>query len=66
MGYAGKIVVVVSHVTLMRGLLIHLGYADYHQISREGMANSSHILIESDGTDFFLKETLGITKKLVK
>ncbi|NTU74216.1 histidine phosphatase family protein [Candidatus Roizmanbacteria bacterium] len=33
--YEGKTALVVSHVTLMRALLIHLGFCDFHEINSE-------------------------------
>lgn len=63
--YDKKTVLVVSHVTLMRGLLIHLGFADYHEIdsSVSCIQNTAYIKLESDGFDFFIKETFNIRKK---
>lgn len=61
--YEGKNVIVVSHVTLMRGLLIHLGYVDHDQIDGRLIDNAAYIKLEGDGVDFFVKETSGIYTK---
>lgn len=63
-GYSGKTVLVVSHAILMRGLLVHLGHVDYHEIDSSCIDNTAYIHLDSDGIDFFIKETVGIRKKL--
>lgn len=60
--YGGKNIIVVSHVTPMRGLLVDLGYVDYHEIDSSCIENTAYIKLESDGVDFFVKETSGIQK----
>lgn len=62
--YKGKNVLVVSHVTPMRGLLIHLGYVDHNQIDSSCIENTAYIKLESDGTNFIVRETFGIRKKV--
>lgn len=60
--YPGKTVLVVSHSNSMRMFLYKLGYGTYHQISAGAIDNAGYYVVESDGTDFFLKETSGIKK----
>ena len=60
--YAGKKVLVVTHGGVIRILLIHLGYATYDNFSTNAITNASYVKIESDGVDFFVKETHGIAK----
>lgn len=62
LAYSGKKVLVVSHGGVLRNLLIHLGFATYDNLSTGGVSNASYIILESDGVDFFVKETVGITK----
>lgn len=56
--YPGKKVLVVSHGGAMRALLVKLGYSSYSE--ELYVNNASYAVIESDGTDFFVKKTEGI------
>jgi broad specificity phosphatase PhoE len=58
-------ILVVSHGGVMRALLVHLGYATHQQLPSETIANTGYVVLESDGIDFFIKKTVGITKTLV-
>lgn len=60
----GQTVLVVSHGAVMLTLLVHLGYANYSEVpSKLGLIdNTAYIKLESDGVDFFVKETSGISK----
>jgi broad specificity phosphatase PhoE len=62
--YQGKIVLVVTHGGPIKTLLIHLGWGTYENFSEGGIDNLACIVIESDGVDFFIKETNGVTKNL--
>src|SRR3989338_499223 len=62
--YSGRTTLVVSHVTPMRGLLVHLGFVDYHEIDSNCIENTAYIKLESDGTNFFVREAVGIRKKI--
>lgn len=55
--HAGKTVLVVSHGGIMKALLLHLGYADPDSMPPGAVQNCGFIKLESDGTDFFVKET---------
>lgn len=60
-GYKNKTVLIINHGNNMRALLQHLGYATYDELSPKGsVANTSYIILESDGVDFFVKETHGL------
>lgn len=61
LAYRGKTVLVVAHGGIMKTLLIHLGYATYQTLGHGAVKNCAYIKIETDGTDFFVKETSGIT-----
>ena len=60
--YQNKTVLVVTHGGVMRALLVHLGYGTYAQIQPTSVKNGSYIKLESDGIDFFIKETKGVLK----
>ncbi len=62
--YAGKSVLVVSHGGPIRAMLIHLGIGTYEDEIK--IANLAYIKLESDGVDFFVKETKGISIKKPK
>jgi hypothetical protein len=42
--------------------VIHLGYADYEEITSKNIENKAYLKIKSDGIDFFLEETQGVHK----
>lgn len=60
--YAGQTVMVVCHSNLMRCLLNHLGFAKFDELPRSSVKNTAYFVLESDGVDFFVKETNGIKK----
>ena len=61
--YQDKTVLVVNHANNMRALLQHLGYATIEELFPKGaIENTAYIVLESDGVDFFVKETFGIYK----
>ncbi len=59
-GYAGKTVLVVTHGGSIRILLTKLGYAPYGTLVPGTFKNAGHVVLESDGVDFFVKEVQGI------
>ena len=63
--YLGKTVLAVSHGGAMRALLMHLGFASFDELRGKSIENTAHIKLESDGVDFFIKETKGINKQKV-
>jgi broad specificity phosphatase PhoE len=58
----GKNVLVATHGGVLRMILLHLGYFDYKTIENYLFDNLSYIKLTSDGVDFFVEETSGITK----
>jgi len=60
--YSGKTILVVSHGGVMRYLLVHLGFGTYKTLPPRSIANTAYIKLASDGVDFFVKETKGVTK----
>lgn len=60
-GYAGKKVLVVTHGGILRALLIHLGFATYQTLQWGGIKNTAYIELDTDGVDFFIRNTHGIS-----
>lgn len=61
-GFRNKIILVVTHSGMMRSLLIHLGFGTYKTIPVDAIKLTAYIKLESDGVDFFVKETRGVNK----
>lgn len=61
--YRGKNILVVSHGDAIKYFLIHIGFATYEELSGDAIENCSYVKVQSDGIDFFVKETRGIHKK---
>ncbi len=58
--YPGKTILVASHGTVLRVLLVHLGHATRKTLPSRSIDNLAWAKIESDGVDFFVKETEGV------
>ena len=58
--YPGKKIVVVSHGGTIRQLLIRIGFATYENMLNGSVKNGAFVKIETDGTDFFIKEVSGV------
>lgn len=58
----GKTILVGSHGGIMRYFLVKLGWATYKELGRNSIKNTAYIKVESDGVDFFVKETYQIEK----
>ncbi len=58
--YAGKKVLVVTHSGAMRHLLVRLGYKQTKDIYQIKVENLGYFVLDSDGTDFFIRQTNGI------
>lgn len=61
--YCGKNALVVTHGSLVRVLLTHLGYVTLDQIPPFSVGNAAIVKLESDGVNFFVKSTKGINFK---
>lgn len=61
-GNPNKTVLVATHAGAMWMFLIKLGFYNYQDWIE--IKNLAHIKLESDGVDFFIKETSGIEKKI--
>ncbi|HVF69685.1 MAG TPA: histidine phosphatase family protein [Xanthomonadales bacterium] len=58
--YAGKKVLIIGHVALMRTFLIHLGVTSYKGLKGKKIENTGYIKLKTDGIDFFVEELSGI------
>lgn len=63
--YPDKNILMVTHGGVMRVFLIHLGYGTYITLPSGSINNTAYVRLESDGVDFFIKETFGIEKKSI-
>jgi broad specificity phosphatase PhoE len=61
-GYPGKTILAVTHGGMMRTLLIHLGFGTYEELPSHAVSNSAYFQLQSDGIEFEIKETHGISK----
>ncbi len=64
--YAGKTVLIATHGGLMRAFLIHLGFGTHETLRSGAISNTGYVKIESDGVDFFVKETAGVKKSKLR
>lgn len=60
--YPNKTILIVSHSALMNSFLVHLGFATFNELGPRAIGNAGYMVVESDGIEFFLKETAGIEK----
>lgn len=62
--HPGNSILVVTHAGVMRAFLIKLGFDSYDELSpkKTKIENTAYIKVKSDGTDFFINDTKGITK----
>ncbi|MCL5435445.1 MAG: histidine phosphatase family protein [Patescibacteria group bacterium] len=58
--YLGKKILIVAHGTVMRALLVSLGYCSFRDLPAGSLKNTGYIKLESDGDKFFIKETKGV------
>ncbi len=60
--YPGKTILVISHGGIMRSFLNHLGFCET-DLKPGAIENTAHVRIESDGINFFIRDTFGINKE---
>jgi broad specificity phosphatase PhoE len=58
--YLNQTVLVVSHQTIMRIFLVHLGYVQYTNLPEGSISNAGFIKLLSDGINFQVVETQGV------
>jgi broad specificity phosphatase PhoE len=61
--YEGKNILIVTHGGIMRVFLKHIGWLEEDKPFSVEIKNTSYIKLESDGVDFFVKDTFGVEKK---
>lgn len=62
--YQGKNVLIVTHGSILRIFLVRVGYyKDIKESLEYRIKNTGYVVIESDGVDFFVKETYQIEKR---
>ena len=60
--YPNKKILVVSHGSFIRTALMRMGFGDYSDLHPGSVTNGGWVMFQSDGVDFFIKETSGIKK----
>ncbi len=61
--YPGEKVLLVTHSGVIRILLLHLGYVTQSELDQLKIHNLAYVKLESDGSDFFIRETHQIEKQ---
>jgi broad specificity phosphatase PhoE len=61
--YPGKKVLIVSHAYLIRLFLLHVGFTAPNEFFQVGVTNLAFVKFLSDGVDFIVKETQGLTRE---
>lgn len=56
--YVGKTVLISTHGTIMHNFLLKMNYAFFEELAK--VQNGAFIELESDGIDFFIKQTYGV------
>lgn len=59
--FTDKTVLMVTHAGLMYAFLIHTGFATYSQLPHGSIKNTAYIEVDTDGVDFAIKDTYGIS-----
>jgi 2,3-bisphosphoglycerate-dependent phosphoglycerate mutase len=61
--HPGKTILVATHGGVLRMILLHTGYLTYEQSDATTVTNMSYVKLETDGTNFFIKEVSGLVPK---
>lgn len=59
--HIGKTVLIVTHGGVLRTLLIRIGFATAEQLRPVAIFNGAYVAIDSDGIDFFVRDSAGLT-----
>lgn len=62
--YVGKTVLVVSHGSIMKAFLAHLGFGSHSEMPSGSIENMGYFVLASKGEEFAIKETAGINKTI--
>jgi 2,3-bisphosphoglycerate-dependent phosphoglycerate mutase len=60
--HPGKIILVGTHGGMIRHFLVHLGFGTEKELSYGAVSNTAHVVLQTDGLDFFVTETWGVNK----
>lgn len=61
--HSGENILVITHGSIMRSFLIHIGWGTYQTFGHDkNINNTSYIKLKTDGIDFFVEETFGVDK----
>lgn len=60
--HRGKHVLIVSHNTLIRSLLIYIKYANFNEVTHKSIDNTGFVITETDGINFRIIKTSRIKK----
>jgi len=64
--YFGKKILIVAHGTVMRTLLVSLGYGSFRDLPPGSLKNTGYIKLKSDGANFTIEEVYKVNKKYEK
>lgn len=62
--YPDKNILIVSHGTVMRTFLFHLGFGTPQELPHTAVDNTAYIKLFSDGVEFIIQDTVGIHKAI--
>lgn len=55
-------ILIGTHGGMIRNFLIHLGFGTEKELSFGAISNAAHVVLLSDGIDFFVQDTWGVNK----
>lgn len=58
--YLGKKVLIVAHGTVNRSFLVKIGFGSFKNFQNGAFANTAYAVIDFDGENFKVKETVGV------
>lgn len=60
--HVGQTILIANHGNMMRKLLLHLGWATYSQLLDGSIENAGYYVIETNGSEYVVKETYKVNK----
>lgn len=61
-GSLGKTLLIITHGAVIRTFLVSIGFANFNQLPVGSVSNTGYIVIEFDGVEFKLIETVSVNK----
>lgn len=61
--YVGKTILIVSHGNVMRSFLNLVDWCKFDELPERAIENTGYIKLETNGTNLFVTETLGVNKQ---